>query len=176
MSGKEKDEFVGKFLRLTTEEKGQKVFERVYVRDGICVIPITDDGKICMIREKDWDKLHFRTKLVSGYVDDGETSLDSAKRELREEIGMTADTWEFYVHSQANGSIVKHQYYFIARGLHEGVAQPEVGEQIEGCQYIEPHDVLTGAIRGEYGTTSTAFVLAKLAIELSAGSRIRPLM
>lgn len=172
----EQEQFKGNYLRLTTEAKDGKVFERAYVRDGVCVIPIADDGKICMIREKNWHDDHFCTKLVAGYVDDGEEHLHTAKRELKEEIGMTADSWELYIKSKMNGVVVKHQYYYIARGLHEGVAQLEPGELIEGYNYFDPHDVLTSAMRGEYGTTSTAFVLLKLATELCAGSQTRPLI
>src|SRR5262245_60496087 len=128
--------FRGNFVRVTTEERDGRKFERVYVRNGICAIPITSEGKIRFIREIDWDTQKHRIKLVSGYIHENEAPLLCAQRELGEEIGVTGEKWEpFLVSTNEEATVQKTQYYFVVRELKEGEAQPDADENIQG--YID---------------------------------------
>lgn len=161
----EREIFRGKFVRVVLEEREGRTYERVRWRDGVSVIPITDTGCIRFIREYDYAHQRTRVKLVTGHIEDGESSLEAAQRELREELGLTADRWEEYSRSELRASIEKTQYFFLASGLHEGPSSPDAGERIEGTVDVPLAEVHERTLRGEFGTTWTGFTLLKLAYE-----------
>jgi len=167
----EKVRFEGKFLSVTTETrqtpKGTACFERVYVRGGVTVIVITSEGTLRFIRERLWTTQQVVTKMVTGFIEDNEKSLTAAKRELQEELGLTADVWQEYLCSNVQGSINRVRHYFIVRGLHQGEATPEDMEHIEGYVDLTPESVRRLALDGSFGTSESAYVLLRLAEELS---------
>jgi ADP-ribose pyrophosphatase len=159
----EKKVFDGEYVQVTLEERGVHTYERVYLRPGITVIPVTADKRIRCIKEKNWNTGVTRTKLVSGYIDPGEDPLACAKRELSEEIGVTAESWTLYLCAESEeGTVQKKQYYFVAKNLVAGQAHPNSDEQIEGFVDLSFHEVYEAVRAGAFGTGSTAFVLLKL--------------
>ncbi|HEY6303262.1 MAG TPA: NUDIX hydrolase [Terriglobales bacterium] len=70
-------------------------------------------------------------ELPAGRIDEGETSLIAAKRELLEETGYTARQWKrilrFYV---SPGFLDETMTIYLARCLQTGEAQPEPDERI----------------------------------------------
>src|SRR5271156_6251713 len=70
-------------------------------------------------------------ELPAGRIDDGETALTAAKRELLEETGYSARQWKrilrFYV---SPGFLDETMTIYLARDLRSGEAQPEPDERI----------------------------------------------
>lgn len=159
----EKEVFAGKYVRVTLEARGVHVYERVYLRPGISVIPITPDDHILCVKEKDWNTGVTRTKLVSGYVNPGEEPMDCAKRELAEEIGVTAKRWTLLLCTNSEEATVqKSQHYFVAKGLIIGQGHQDSDEEIFGLVKLSFEEVRQAVCAGEFGSGSTAFVLLKL--------------
>jgi len=70
-------------------------------------------------------------ELPAGRIDDGETSLTAAKRELLEETGYTARQWKRVLHFYASpGFLDETMTIYLAQGLQAGKAQPEADERI----------------------------------------------
>jgi len=70
-------------------------------------------------------------ELPAGRIDDGETALTAAKRELLEETGYSARQWKRILHFYVSpGFLDETMTIFLARGLRAGVAQPEADERI----------------------------------------------
>ncbi len=70
-------------------------------------------------------------ELPAGRIDDGETALTAAKRELLEETGHTARHWKRILHFYVSpGFLDETMTIYLARGLRAGVAQPEADERI----------------------------------------------
>lgn len=70
-------------------------------------------------------------ELPAGRIDDGETSLTAAKRELLEETGYSARQWKRILHFYVSpGFLDETMTIYLARGLKAGVAQPEADERI----------------------------------------------
>lgn len=85
---------------------------------GPLMIPMTDDGKLLVLREwrypiKDWTYC-----FPAGSVDEGESSIETAKRELLEETGYTGAEWidlgQQYVDP---GGTTQHGPVYLVRGL-----------------------------------------------------------
>ncbi len=70
-------------------------------------------------------------ELPAGRIDDGETPLTAAKRELLEETGYSARQWKRILHFYVSpGFLDETMTIYLARGLRPGVAQPEADERI----------------------------------------------
>jgi len=70
-------------------------------------------------------------ELPAGRIDDGETALTAAKRELLEETGYSARQWKRILHFYVSpGFLDETMTIYLARGLRAGVAQPESDERI----------------------------------------------
>ena len=91
--------------------------------DWINVIAITKDGKFVM--EDQYRHALGQTcyELVAGVIDQGETPLHAAQRELEEETGYGGGTWELYMTLSPNPTNHNNLVYtFLARDvekLHE---------------------------------------------------------
>jgi ADP-ribose pyrophosphatase len=70
-------------------------------------------------------------ELPAGRIDDGETALTAAKRELLEETGYRARQWTRILHFYVSpGFLDETMTIYLARGLQSGEAQPEADERI----------------------------------------------
>jgi ADP-ribose pyrophosphatase len=70
-------------------------------------------------------------ELPAGRIDPGESPLTGAKRELREETGITARDWKHaFTFYSSPGFLDETMAIYLARELTSGVAQPEEDEVI----------------------------------------------
>jgi ADP-ribose pyrophosphatase len=71
-------------------------------------------------------------ELPAGRIDDGETALTAAKRELFEETGFSASRWKRILHFYVSpGFLDETMTIYLAQSLKAGKAQPEEDERIE---------------------------------------------
>lgn len=98
----------------------------------IAVLCLTADGKVLLVRQYRPGPDLVMDELPGGYIDEGESPLDAARRELREESGcegdieLVGDTW-------LASTSTTHRYVALARNCHK------VGDQEEDDgEYIEP--------------------------------------
>ena len=106
--------------------------EFVLHNGAVCVIPITDDGKVVLERQYRYAVGRVVTEIPAGKLDPGEDPLECAKRELKEETGYTADE---YIHiGEYYGSpaiLCEHINMYLARGLHKGDIKLDEDEFLE---------------------------------------------
>lgn len=103
-------------------------------------------------------------ELPAGSLEPGENKLAAAKRELLEETGFTARSWQralfFYV---SPGFLNESMEVFLARDLKKGQAQPEDDERIAVRFFPLPqaiHMAMTGKIH-DAKTLASLFWLEK---------------
>ena len=70
--------------------------------DWINVIAITEDGKFVIERQYRHGTQSVDYELCAGTIEDGETPIDAAKRELFEETGYKGGEWTLYCESCPN--------------------------------------------------------------------------
>jgi ADP-ribose pyrophosphatase len=94
-------------------------------------------------------------ELPAGRVDDGETSLTAAKRELLEETGYTARQWKRILHFYVSpGFLDETMTIYLARGLQAGAAQPEADERI-AIRFFDLPEAKRMAINGRIRDAKT---------------------
>ena len=115
----EEIKYNGKFIKVAEKIIDGAIWEKVYLKSGVEVFPITKEGKIIMIEERrPHENNPIRLKFVTGLMDkEGEDPLETANRELQEEIGYKASQMEVLTHRESSGTINNHFYQIIARDL-----------------------------------------------------------
>ena len=91
-------------------------FEKIRRPDTVVVFPVLPDGKILLTEQEQPGKEPF-IGATGGRVDDGESVLDAAKRELLEESGYEASEFILWDARQPVSKIEWAVYKFIAKGL-----------------------------------------------------------
>jgi len=135
-------------------------FLHLVARDFVVVVPFTDDGRIVTIRSYKHGPRRVSLSLPAGLLDDDEQPEEAARRELLEETGYEAASWErigsFVVDSNYG---LNTEHAFIARGARR-VREPQSGD-LEEIQ-VELHDraeVIAAIRSGDVAQLSSAAAL-----------------
>lgn len=131
---------------------------------GVSVLPITDDGFVYMTEEYRYAVEHNSIEAASGGMEEGATPLETAKKELKEETGLSADEWMDCGLIDPLTSIVSvPQRLFIAKGLHEGESSPE-GTEVITVHKIKLEELYQMVLKGKitHAPTCVLILRAKL--------------
>ncbi|HEY1271627.1 MAG TPA: NUDIX hydrolase [Terriglobales bacterium] len=151
--------FRGKVFTVTSDEviepSGVRARRDIIRHPGSVVILPVDDGRrvprILLERQYRYAADANLWELPAGRVDNGESELAAAKRELLEETGYTATRWQpAFKYFASPGFMNETMAVFLGCGLRRGIAQPEEDEVIR-CQLFPlpaaVKMVLSGKIR-----------------------------
>jgi len=127
--------FAGRIITVTDDTfryADGKTADREIVRTtGAAAIVAVDDEHVWLVRQPreaidDPDSL----ELPAGRLDkEGESPLDSARRELAEEIGLQAERWTFLkAYNSSVGFTDEVVHLFLAEGLGEAPGEHDSGE------------------------------------------------
>jgi ADP-ribose pyrophosphatase len=129
--------FTGKRVTLEVQqlrhEETNRDFAREVVKtaDAVVIVPVMDDGQIVLIQNYRWAPAQTLIELPAGAIDPGEIPQNAAGRELLEETGFLAQKVQplgwFYM---SPGILTEKMYAFVATGLMQSVARPDLGEEI----------------------------------------------
>jgi len=98
----------------------------------VCVFPLTDSYEIYLISQYRYFFEKNILECVAGFIDENETSLKAAKRELKEEAGLLASQWELIGKQDLAASVVKGTLFlFLAKDLEEAAQDLKTGEVIK---------------------------------------------
>jgi ADP-ribose pyrophosphatase len=107
------------------------LFGVVEMASGSSVLAIDADDTVFLVREYKYAIGRDSLEAVSGAMDEGETPLAAAQRELREETGIIAADWqEMGTVDPFTTAIHCRNHLFLARGLSHTAASPEDGEAL----------------------------------------------
>jgi ADP-ribose pyrophosphatase len=123
--------------------------EIIHHPGGAAVVAIDEQQRVCLLRQFRHAAGGWLWELPAGKIDNREPPLQTAQRELAEEAGVTATSWESladYVASPGVFTEVVHLY--LATGLRTGTAHSEEHEVLE-VHWKPLHEVLRMAQSGE---------------------------
>ena len=87
---------------------------------GVAVLAFDDQNRLLLEREYRYPVNEVIWQLPGGLVDDGEEPLEAIQRELAEETGYIAESWEFLGEFWDNPALGDMRIYlFLAKGLHD---------------------------------------------------------
>jgi len=108
--------------------------KRAIVKHGgsAVMMPVDDRGRVLLVRQYRLPAQGYLWELPAGRVDEGESVLQAAKRELKEETGHTAKQWKkLATFFPSPGFLAEKMTIFLATGLTAGESTPMEDERIE---------------------------------------------
>ncbi len=165
----------GKFVALRHErfrhEDGAVVERDIVVHPGAVGVVVLDGDDLWLIRQpREAVGSPDLLEIPAGKLDEeGESPLDSAKRELAEEIGKQAEHWEslgsFYT---SPGFTNEEIHLFLATGISDLDERPEVEEDERIDIEVRPVSAIE-AILAETKDSKTLIALYRLKDRLARG-------
>jgi ADP-ribose pyrophosphatase len=127
------DEFIQVYEDRVTRPNGEPgSYATVTVKRGVAVLAIDEKGDAHLTRQFRYAVGHDSVEVASGGVEDGEEPLESARRELREELGLVATEWSDLGLIDTDTSIVRCPVWlFVARGLQATGTDQDATESIQ---------------------------------------------
>jgi ADP-ribose pyrophosphatase len=118
-------------------------------RGAVVILPVDENGRIWFVRQYRLGAEQEILELPAGVLEDGEAPIETARRELEEEIGMAAEEvvslGSFYL---TPGYSTEHIDAFLARGLYPASRQADDDEFLK-VQAITADEVLRMVRSGE---------------------------
>jgi ADP-ribose diphosphatase len=122
----------GKLFDVTVERWGGRDREIVEHPGAVAIVAVGDEGRVALVRQRREAVREHLLELPAGTLEEGESPLQSARRELEEETGLTGGTWRrlgtFYT---TPGFCRERMHVFVAEGVEAGDAKPEEDEELE---------------------------------------------
>jgi 8-oxo-dGTP pyrophosphatase MutT (NUDIX family) len=108
------------------------IYGVVEMHTGVCVLAMDEEQNVYLTREYHYGAEKVTYEAVSGAVEEGETPLVAAKRELEEEAGLVAEEWtEMGFINPWTSTTSAISYMFLARKLKLGIVRREGTETME---------------------------------------------
>ena len=152
----------GDLISVTLERWGEHEREIVEHPGAVAIVAVDDEGWLTLVRQLRETARRKLVELPAGALEPGEEPLESARRELAEETGLTGGRWrEVAAFYTTPGFCRERMTLFVAEDLERGEPSPDSDEdvQIERWQVDE--------IETRLGEIEDAKTLAGLLLFLS---------
>jgi ADP-ribose pyrophosphatase len=107
-------------------------FGIIEMKAGSSVLALTQMNEVYLVKEYKYGIERDSIELMSGALEENETPLKAAKRELKEELGLEADEWiDLGTVDPFTTAVRSPNYMFLAMGVKEGEHSRDEGEVLE---------------------------------------------
>src|SRR5438045_9700389 len=119
------------------EPSGFQTTREMITHPGSVVgLPVLPDGRVLLNQQYRYAARQYLWELVAGRMDHGETPIEGAARELKEETGYTAKKLKIFLEFfPTPGFLEEKMYLLLAKGVTAGQAAPEEDEKIDVAAY-----------------------------------------
>jgi ADP-ribose pyrophosphatase len=122
----------GRLLGVTVEYWGGYEREIVEHPGAVAIVAVDDEGYVALVRQLREATRKRLLELPAGTAEPGEKPLETAKRELKEECGLTGGEWrQLAAFWTTPGFCRERMHVFAAEGVEPGEAAPEPDEDLE---------------------------------------------
>jgi ADP-ribose pyrophosphatase len=124
--------FAGKQISVDVERWGETEREIVRHPGAVAIVAVDRDDTVTLVRQPREPLRKCLLELPAGTREPDEEPLETAKRELGEEAGLTGGDWRLAAtFFSTPGFCDERVYLYIAEGLDRGEPDPAADEQIE---------------------------------------------
>lgn len=152
--------FSGKFLNIREDcvrlpDGSQAKREYIQHPGAAAILLLSEQNELLLVRQYHHALRETFLEIPAGKIDAGETPEQTARRELSEETGVVAQSWQFLATASACiGYSDEKIHYFLAKNITIGQAQPDAGECLEPV-WLPLDDVRRLSLCGEISDSKT---------------------
>ncbi len=133
--------------------------------DAVVILALRDDGEIAFVRQWRHPTGQSILELPAGRVDPGESPAETARRELREEVGLDPERLDFvrgfYV---APGFATEYMHGFVARDCVESPLESDEDEELI-VEWMPLGEAIERVESGEIVDAKSIILLQHVALE-----------
>jgi 8-oxo-dGTP pyrophosphatase MutT (NUDIX family) len=135
------------------------------------VVVLDDDDRVLLVGQHRYTVDAYTWELPEGGVPPGESPLDGARRELREETGVEAGDWRELLRFHLSNSISDEAgVVFAARAVSHGIAAPDPTEDL-AIRWLPFDDVVAMTADGRITDAITIMGVQRIALERATAAR-----
>jgi len=117
--------------RVITPSGTKGIYGVVEAHPAIGVVPLTADGYTYLVGQYRYTLDVFSWEIPEGGGHPNETTWDGARRELREETGLSARQWTYLGTAYTSNSFSNEvAYFYLAEKLTQGATNPDHTEEL----------------------------------------------
>jgi ADP-ribose diphosphatase len=122
----------GRLLGVTVERWGEHEREIVEHPGAVAIVAVDDEGYVTLVRQLREATRKRLLQLPAGTAEPGEEPLATARRELKEECGLSGGEWrELAAFWTTPGFCRERMHLFAAEGVERGEPAPAEDEELE---------------------------------------------
>lgn len=144
---------------------GSGIYGKVHFKNkAIGIVPLDEHGNTWLVGQHRYTLNSYTWEIPEGGCPLNTLPLDSAKRELKEETGITAAHWQQIVHIHTSNSVTDEEgFIFLAEGLTFGENELEETEADLIVKKLPFKEVLDMVMAGEITDALTIAGILKVA-------------
>ncbi len=138
---------------------------REVLRDcrAVCVLPLDSDGCVTMVSQYRYAHSKVLLEIPAGKLDEGEDFLEAAKRELKEETGLTAGKYTFLGEIYTTPAFVDEVIYmYLATDLEESGEQQLDRDEFLNVEKIPLDTLVDMTLEGKIRDAKTQAAVLKV--------------
>ena len=158
--------FDGKVVKLFVDRvelpDGKEAIREIVRHPGaVCVIPVTDEGDVIMVKQYRYAFEQIMLEIPAGKLEPGEDPFEAVKRELEEESGAVAKNIEYMGEIFTTVAIFDEKIHaYLATGLEFKNAHPDEDEFLEVTK-IPLSTLVDMVMNGEIKDAKTQIAILK---------------
>lgn len=162
----EKEIYQGRIVRVHVDEvalpNGKTASREIIDHPGgVGILAMDDDGQVMMVQQYRYAFGRAMWEIPAGKREQGEEPLETAKRELKEEVGATAERWmPLGEIIPSPGCYGEKLYLFMARGLTFGERHLDEDEFLTVSR-LPMVELIQGCVSGEIQDAKTVIAVLK---------------
>jgi 8-oxo-dGTP pyrophosphatase MutT (NUDIX family) len=150
---------------------GRNRYGHVHFKNtAVAILPLDEDGNTWLVGQSRYTLGEYSWELPMGGAPANETPLEAARRELREETGLTAASWTEMLRLHPSNSITDEVgVVFLARNLAQGATDSEETEDLT-IRKLPVEEAIRMALEGEITDAISVAALLALAARKKPGT------
>jgi 8-oxo-dGTP pyrophosphatase MutT (NUDIX family) len=136
------------------------------------VLVLDENDRVLLVGQHRYPLDEYAWEIPEGGVPSGETAIEGACRELREETGVEASEWNELARVHLSNSVSDEvAVLFVATGLTHGTATPDATEDLE-VQWLPIEAVLEMTLDGRISDAMTVIAVERYALLRATGRTV----